>query len=243
MSSIFLLFLKSLISTYKLLQQKKPTSSTIWPNLRTKKKRTPSRHKTKNPLIPMVCWQQPPTEPSRAFSCIRLRTRSSRRPSPEKKWNNWDRRTTTWRFYRGTLTPYNNLGYHLEMIPGGWPLEWYPKHPCFGGLTPIYRHFKDHFKGFLETSRGTFPISLNNLWIIPARQFGCFLKWWVFPPISNPKLLIIFRRSFPMGLLGKPTILGNTHMSNGHKTRKGHTMSHPDWFIFLDLFGFWKKIP
>ena len=40
--------------------------------------------------------------------------------------------------------------------------------------------------------------------------FGCFLKWWVFPPISHPKM-IIFNRKNPW-LLGKPTILGNPHL-------------------------------
>jgi len=41
--------------------------------------------------------------------------------------------------------------------------------------------------------------------------YGCFLKWWVFPPISHPKCWS-FLVGKPMGLLGKPTILGNTHV-------------------------------
>jgi len=40
--------------------------------------------------------------------------------------------------------------------------------------------------------------------------YGCFLKWWY--PHFTPQVLIIFSRKTPMGLLGKPTILGNPHI-------------------------------
>ena len=42
--------------------------------------------------------------------------------------------------------------------------------------------------------------------------YGCF-PWMVVPPNLHPKM-IIFSRENPMGLLGKPTILGNPHPSS-----------------------------
>ena len=46
---------------------------------------------------------------------------------------------------------------------------------------------------------------LGNMLTTPWRFFGCFLKWW-YPPFHTPKWSVFVGK--PMGLLGKPTILG-----------------------------------
>ena len=44
------------------------------------------------------------------------------------------------------------------------------------------------------------------------QKYGCFLKWWVFPHFTHQVLIILVGN--PMGLLGKPTILGSTPISS-----------------------------
>ena len=68
-----------------------------------------------------------------------------------------------------------------------------------------FRRYLPRFRGELDVPRsqctpyGKSPPKKKPIYM------GVSLKWWVSPPISTPS---VFSRKKPMGLLGKPTILG-----------------------------------
>ena len=64
----------------------------------------------------------------------------------------------------------------------------------------VYNGKKNYFQGMIWEEK---PMIFGN-----THYYGCFLKWWVLPPISHPKCW-----SF---LVGKPIVVGETHRFGKH---------------------------
>ena len=67
--------------------------------------------------------------------------------------------------------------------------------------------------------------------------YGCFLKWWY--PQNNPKWSFLVGNPW---LLGKPTILGNTHILVGWNTAKMAIFSDFALKISACFVGVWRQI-
>ena len=89
-----------------------------------------------------------------------------------------------------------------------------PNHP------PKKKHpesFPSPITGHLQSSShsGATRGSAENSLVprVQLESFGCFRKWWVFPPQHHP-ILIGFSIIFTIHFGGVPTIFGNTHLGS-----------------------------